>query len=246
MIKQKKMKALYFIFFSILLVSCSEERPYPWLSDLDAEVEFIESGKNLMGLEFGLHPLEAETKKETQVLIAVHGSNSNGYEWVYPLKTIDNQETLTLFFRWDDASCPNSAFRILGKEIDSLLKKNISIKKITLMGHSYGALLVSMFSESWISDTQLDIHSIAGPLIGSEKLNKLCNYGEPIFINPNVNFYEWRTQKKLDGAFKDLKVDPQIINLKNSNIVRLPEVYRGKKLGHNWSLSWVADEINSL
>ena len=57
---------------------------------------------------------------------------------------------------------------------------------------------------------------------------------------------EWRTQKKLDGAFKDLKVDPQIINLKNSNIVRLPEVYRGKKLGHNWSLSWVADEINSL
>jgi hypothetical protein len=26
----------------------------------------------------------------------------------------------------------------------------------------------------------------------------------------------------------------------------LPEVYRGKKLGHNWSLSWVADEINSL
>jgi len=246
MIKQRKMKVLYFIFFSIFLVSCSEERPYPWLSDLDAEIEFIESGKNLMGLEFGLHPLEDVTKKETQVLIAVHGSNSNGYEWVYPLKTIDNQETLTLFFRWDDASCPNSAFHILGKEIDSLLEKNISIKKITLMGHSYGALLVSMFSESWISDTQLDIHLIAGPLIGSKKLNKLCNYKEPKFINPNVNFYEWRTQKKLDGAFKDLKVDPQIIYLKNSNIVRLPEVYRGKKLGHNWSLSWVADEINSL
>ncbi len=92
MIKQKKMEALYFIFFSILFVSCSEERPYPWLSDLDAEVEFIESGKDLMGLEFGLHPLEVETKKETQVVIAVHGRNSNGYEWVYPLKTIDNQD----------------------------------------------------------------------------------------------------------------------------------------------------------
>jgi hypothetical protein len=28
--------------------------------------------------------------------------------------------------------------------------------------------------------------------------------------------------------------------------VRLPEVYRGKKLGHNWSLSWVADEMKRL
>ena len=241
------MKSLYFIFFSLILMSCSQERLYPWLSDLDAEIEFIESGKNLMGLEYGLHPLEVVTKEETEILIAVHGMNSNGYEWVYPLKTLDNQETLTLFFRWDDGNgCPNSSFRMLSREIAALLEENISIKKITLMGHSYGAILVSMFSETWQSDTQLNIHSVAGPLIGSKKLNNLCNYSQPLFINPNVSFYEWRTQKKLDGAFKDLKIDPQIINLENSNIVRLPEVYRGKKLGHNWSISWVADEINSL
>ena len=241
------MKSLYFIFFSLILMSCSQERSYPWLSDLDAEIEFIESGKNLMGLEYGLHPLEVVTKEETEILIAVHGMNSNGYEWVYPLKTLDNQETLTLFFRWDDGKgCPNSSFRMLSREIAALLEENISIKKITLMGHSYGAILVSMFSETWQSDTQLNIHSVAGPLIGSKKLNNLCNYSQPLFINPNVSFYEWRTQKKLDGAFKDLKIDPQIINLENSNIVRLPEVYRGKKLGHNWSISWVADEINSL
>ena len=118
-------------------MSCSQERSYPWLSDLDAEIEFIESGKNLMGLEYGLHPLEVVTKEEKEILIAVHGMNSNGYEWVYPLKTLDNQETLTLFFRWDDGNgCPNSSFRMLSREIAALLEENISIKKITLMGIS--------------------------------------------------------------------------------------------------------------
>ena len=28
------------------------------------------------------------------------------------------------------------------------------------------------------------------------------------------------------------------------NVKKLPETYNGRKLGHNWSISWVADEIN--
>ena len=37
--------------------------------------------------------------------------------------------------------------------------------------------------------------------------------------------------------------DPQVVQIKDSKIIRLPETYKGNKLGHNWSISWVADEI---
>jgi len=29
-------------------------------------------------------------------------------------------------------------------------------------------------------------------------------------------------------------------------VTRLPESYRGRRLGHNWSISWVADELGPL
>ena len=42
---------------------------------------------------------------------------------------------------------------------------------------------------------------------------------------------------------RDLDYDPQVVQIKDSKIIRLPETYKGNKLGHNWSISWVADEI---
>ena len=45
-------------------------------------------------------------------------------------------------------------------------------------------------------------------------------------------------------VLKDLDYDPQVIEIKDSTVTRLPETYKGNKLGHNWSISWVADEIN--
>ena len=59
----------------------------------------------------------------------------------------------------------------------------------------------------------------------------------------NVNFFQWRTIKELDGAFQDLEYDPQVIELQGSRVVRLPKTYNNKRLGHNWSLSWVADQL---
>ena len=74
-------------------------------------------------------------------------------------------------------------------------------------------------------------------------INSLCLYNPPNLINNNVKFYEWRTIQALDGAFRDLNYDPQIVEIKKSAVTRLPETYKGNKLGHNWSISWVADEI---
>jgi pimeloyl-ACP methyl ester carboxylesterase len=126
-----------------------------------------------------------------------------------------------------------------------MLQVNPGLKKIVVVGHSYGAILTSMFSSDWNNEVPVTLHLVAGPLAGMPALNKLCSYEPPSEINKNVDFYEWRTIKELDGAFKDLDFDPQVINLPGSNVRRLPENYKGRKLGHNWSISWVADEISN-
>jgi len=126
-----------------------------------------------------------------------------------------------------------------------MLQVNPGLKKIVVVGHSYGAILTSMFSSDWNNEVPVTLHLVAGPLAGMPALNKLCSYEPPSEINKNVGFYEWRTIKELDGAFKDLDFDPQVINLPGSNVRRLPENYKGRKLGHNWSISWVADEISN-
>ena len=135
-------------------------------------------------------------------------------------------------------------------EIDNILSKNQNIKEVILMGHSYGAMVVSMFSDQWINDVPLSIHTVAGPLTGpvstslrSSLFKNICNYYPPKVIMNNVNFFQWRTIKELDAAFRDLEYDPQIIDLQGSKVVRLPETYNNRRLGHNWSLSWVSEQI---
>ena len=87
------------------------------------------------------------------------------------------------------------------------------------------------------------MHVVASPLLGTSMLKSICGY-EPIEMLPNnTSLFEWRTQHQLDSAFKDLSEDPQQINIKGSLITVLPETYKGNRLGHNWSISWVADEI---
>ena len=61
--------------------------------------------------------------------------------------------------------------------------------------------------------------------------------------NKNVKSVQWKTIKTLDNAFKDLSYDPQLINFKGHEVHNLPDKYKGKRLGHNWSVSYVADEI---
>jgi len=235
-------RCLFFLGIS-LLFSCSEEKEIS-LESFISEGDVFESGKGLMSLGYGLHPLEEKSESQKTLLIGVHGSESRGYEWVYPLQTLDNPKILASFFRWNDRNCPGPSYDKLKSSIDSMLQINPGLTKVVIVGHSYGALLVSMFASEWTNQATLSVHTVAGPLAGISSINSLCSYGPPTAINNNVEFYEWRTIKELDVAFKDLDVDPQVINLPGSNIKRLPETYNGRRLGHNWSISWVADEIN--
>ena len=238
------MKFFLPLVFLIIIFSCSESESYPWLNTLDSETKYEESGKRLMSLDFGLNPLESFNKNEKIIFIGVHGSRSLGYEWIYPLQTLDTERTATFFYRWDDKSCYLNSAEKLFFHLSKTIKDYPDLKKIILIGHSYGGVLVTSMVEAWNQDILLEIHSIAGP-IGSSFSREGCNYDPPQDISSRVVFYQWRTQHHLDTAFSRLKEDPQTLNLEGSKITRLPATYRGRRLGHNWSISWVADELRS-
>jgi pimeloyl-ACP methyl ester carboxylesterase len=208
------------------------------LYDLDHETEFLDSGKKLMSLNFGIHDLEPNQETKA-IIIAIHGRDSRGFEWIYPLQTIDSENTKTYFFRWDTTKCPQQTVPILMKEIQAIE----GVEKITILGHSYGGVLSSLLLNE-IQNIETNVHAIAAPL-SSKDLEKYCNYVHPTSKNNNISYYQWRTVKKLDYAFNSLDYDPQVVDFEKSNVIRLPNEYRGKRLGHLWSISWVADSIKS-
>ena len=59
----------------------------------------------------------------------------------------------------------------------------------------------------------------------------------------SMTIYNWKTIQSLDGAFRNYAKDPQELKAPFNIETRLPSSYNGRKLGHNWSISWVADQI---
>ena len=116
-------KRIRILLLPILLVSCSEQTDVS-LEEFQIEEDVFVSGKALMSLDYGLRSLEEQSENQEILLIGVHGSESRGYEWVYPLQTLDTPETLTLFFRWNDKKCPGPSYEKLYSSIDSLLQLN--------------------------------------------------------------------------------------------------------------------------
>ena len=236
------MKSAAYLAIFFILFSCGENKEVN-LKEFSLADDVFESGKDLMSLPFGLHELENVGSLQETLIIAVHGSNSRGYEWIYPLISLNDSDNLMAFFRWDDGSCPDPSIRSLYQEIDRQLLQSENIKNIILLGNSYGGILVTSFMKEWQYSIPLEIHSIAAPLKGMGPISAMCGYEAPKIVKSNTSLYQWRTIKELDGAFRDLDYDPQVVQIKDSKIIRLPETYKGNKLGHNWSISWVADEI---
>ena len=227
----------------LVLLSCGESIQ-PTLDTFEAEKDVFESGKSLISLPFDLHDLEEVTVDQNTLLIGVHGSNSRGYEWIYPLQRLNNDGNMVSFFRWDDDSCPNPSMSSLLSLIKEKFNNNPNLNNVILLGHSYGGLLVVAFAKAWDMDVPLQIHSIAAPLKGMGIINSICDFELPNIVENNIELHQWRTIKELDGAFSDLDYDPQVVKILKSKVTRLPETYKGNKLGHNWSISWVADEIS--
>ena len=225
---------------ALLLVLAGCERgpdEFPWLATLDAE-RAEHDGKRLMALPLGLHRLDGNAS-HGGATVAVHGWRSRGYEWVYPLLTLADAEASPAsvwFFRWDWSTCPEAA---AGELVAALAGLERSAAQIRLVGHSLGGVVVVAAAAAWQTPTPLEAHAIAAPLAS---VAEPCAYRPPTSLPANVALHQWRTQHALDGAFKDWPTDPQMVATPGPT-TRLPATYRGRRLGHNWAVSWVADRL---
>lgn len=224
----------------------AEEGTFPWLDSLDAGDGVKESGRQLIDLPFGLHLLEKPHSNETEFVVGVHGMRSAGYEWVYPLQTMDSESRLTYFYNWDAGSlrCLVPVATDLLEAIGGRIDENPTIESVILVGHSLGGLVVSQLADEWTSDARLDIHTIASPLAGlNAETSDECRQVLPRNESAKVRFFQWRTRFELDNAFNRLDSNPMEVEIPHSVVVTLPETYRNRRLGHNWSVSYVAEQI---
>ena len=125
-----------------------------------------------------------------------------------------------------------------------------SVNKITYINmfeHNFGGVIAITSSDDEFNVT-MNIHSLAVPLAGHTRLKKKCT-DYPRFdnlISTNI-LSQWRTVHKQDGAFKDSKIDPQVIDIDNSKILQLPAVFIDRRrLEHNLSITGVMDQYFSV
>ena len=205
-------------------------------------------GKQLMAFDFGLHRLEHQDAtsevRETvrDIVIGVHGWRSEGYEWVYPLNQLSGSTTDTFFYRWDFTECPVDGGRMLIVAVKNTLEQQEgSVESITLVGHSLGGVLVASIASEWALEVPTEMHVVAAPLAWMDQSE--CEQSVPEQLTKSVSFYQWRTQQALDNTFKSAPSDPQDADIVDSIVVTLPDTYRTHRLGHNWSVSYVADRL---
>jgi pimeloyl-ACP methyl ester carboxylesterase len=203
------------------------------------------SGAALMALPLGLHRLDATAPAPTHAVIGVHGYESAGYEWVYPLKALGaDGKARVSFYRWDFTQCPEPMADALGRAIDELLAAQPEIGSLQLVSHSYGGVITALVASRYRGRVPLVADLVASPLAGHPGMSGACRYEGAVAppADAPVTLRQWRTRKDLDGAFRELDVDPQVVELPGE-VTLLPESYRGHRLGHNWSISWVVDHL---
>ena len=66
------------------------------------------------------------------------------------------------------------------------------------------------------------------------------------YISSIVTYTQWKTVHSQDGAFRKLKIDPQVVNIRGGKSFLLPEEWQNIRLGHNRSIQWVCENIFQL
>ncbi len=211
--------------------------------------EIREAGEQLMDYPLGVLELKTEGQTNDSVLVmAVHGYDSRGYEWITGLKNLTEYYGSMFFYRYDWEQCPDIIAQDLGGRINEIYAAG-NYKRVLIFGHSYGGMVVT-FAAAELGKMKAEIHAIAAPLSGFPKLLDNCNnlsYGRDDKLQypewkPSVRLIQHRTAHAQDGAFRELAVDPQEIELPFYSIVELPPTMDGHRLGHNWSVTWVLDK----
>ncbi len=211
------------------------------LNEFGEGSEIRGAGLQLMDHPSGLLELvHGESFNDSLLIVAVHGYQSGGYEWITGLKNLGSHFGSLFFFRYDWSRCPEEIANDLVKQLNDA-KQFGQYKKIVLFGHSYGGLVVTQ-AASKLGNVNAEINVIAAPLAGFPDLLDHCgDLHFPEWIK-KVKVIQHKTVHAQDGAFRELELDPQLIDLPFYQTHELPPTMDGHRLGHNWSVSWVLDQ----
>ena len=211
--------------------------------------EITTAGQHLMEQPLGVIELrDGEQRNDSVLVMAVHGYDSRGYEWIVGLKNLADHYGSVFFFRYDWDQCPDQIAANLAAEIKKI-ERHGKYKKLVIFGHSYGGMVVT-YAASELGKLKADIHVIAAPLSGFPKLLDECDKlsydsGDKLKYpewNKSVRLIQHRTVHAQDGAFRELASDPQEVDLPFYQSQELPPTMDGHRLGHNWSVTWVLDK----
>ncbi|MCY3885296.1 MAG: hypothetical protein OXG24_10345 [Gammaproteobacteria bacterium] len=229
-----------------------DDSNFPWISTLDSgnwqeklwgDRELRRNGSRLLKLEKGLHFLEQTLSPQNDVLIAIHGFGAHGYEWVYPLLTLDNEKLDTYFFRWAWGRPTERAEKLFLNEFKEMhSSRGESLKKVHVVAHSCGGTVIMSVLESLPKDMNFEVHVVASPL-GGLGIFTVCDVDLPKEIPANIEVTQWKTQQHLDSVYLYFPWDTQDAGLDGIEVIDLPERIKGKRIGHVRALSWVADQI---
>ncbi len=212
--------------------------------------EIKSAGLQLMDIPMGLVQLSnGDQQNDSVLVIAIHGYQSKGYEWITGLKNLADHFGSLFFFRYDWEQCPDQIGIELASKIQSISQAG-SYQRILLFGHSFGGLIVT-YAAAQLGTLNTEIHLIAAPLSGFPGLMDHCetlDYNEqnilayPEWDRSFVHVIQHRTVHAQDGAFREMTIDPQEIDLPFDHVQELPPTMDGHRLGHNWSVTWVLDQ----
>ncbi len=240
------MKWLIF-FFVLFIVGCSDSyNKNISLDDLNTNLQEYE--EILINRDIGFHRIKGLDELDSSFgVIVLHGYyplgwSSKGYEWVEPLRTLSKQKVPVWLYRYDWTACYKNSVDSLYTHLDKFVNEKDYLDSLWIIGHSFGGLVASLFSEKWDKDLPVTVHSIAAPLQKLSRSKSGCDDldRDTYFINENINYLQWRTVHSEDGAFKKLDYDPQEVKIKNGKTILLPKKWNNGRLGHNKSIQFVA------
>lgn len=216
----------------------------------ELEVPTDETSENLselMELPIGIHRIEPMSENIDRILIAIHDANSQGFEWILPLQTIDDENTDSYFLRWNPIECPSASHEEVREQLMSLLESDENVSKVTFVGHGLGGVYLSQFVHDWRSLVSIDVHVIAAPLRGTIGVfnEKECGEILPKRLPPAIRFFQWRIKPSQHDQYKESNEDPQVVDLDGSLVISMPETIAGESVGHTHVLEVVASRIRT-
>ena len=240
----------YLSLFCLFFLSCAES-DHPDLLLNKLKINKSDYDEYLINRSNGIHRLGGINEKDsTWGIITTHGYYpmgwpTKGFEWVNPIVELSHRQIPVWFFKYDWNDCPENSADYLYRETEKLINNNSHLDSLWIIGHSLGGVVTSLFAEKWDRDFPITIHSIAAPLAGMERQRSDCeNISRKEYkISSTVSYVQWKTVQAQDGAFKNLKFDPQEVFINGGTSIFLPGEWNNFRLGHNRSIQWVCENI---